>query len=190
MMPWGGPGDAADGGAIRVRMPRMAERKQKRIGNVLLALFFLWMGVTQTVGAEEKQTIGLVENVVLMPWKIKIPARIDTGAAYTSLDARELKIQDNIAEFKLPWKYGGAKIRLPVIGWQSIRSAEARERRPVVEMDLCIGSRFLRAKVNLNNRSLVRYPMIVGRNILKENFVVDCMQEHCAPPSCPEEPSR
>ena len=139
--------------------------------------------------AQEKQTIGHVEDVILMPSKIKIPARIDTGAAYSSLDARELKITDNMAEFKLPRKYGGQKLRLPVIGWQTIRSSEAKERRAVVEIDLCIGSRYLRGKVNLNNRSLVRYPMIIGRNILRENFVVDCMQERCAPPTCPEEPS-
>ncbi len=168
----------------------MAESKRKMGLQIILGLFFLCLGGAGNVEAQEKQTIGLVEDVVIMPWKIKVPARIDTGAAYSSLDARELKIKDNVAEFKLPKKYGGLKMRLPVAGWQTIRSSEAKERRVVVNIDLCIGKRYLRTMVNLNNRSLVRYPMIIGRNILQENFVVDCMQERCAPPTCPEEPPK
>jgi len=167
----------------------MGKREAKPIRKIFLTLFLLWMGGMANVEAEEKQTIGLVEDVILMPWKVKIPARIDTGAAYTSLDARQLMVKDNVAEFKLPQKHGGMKIRLPVVGWQTIRSAEGKERRAIVEIDLCIGGRYIRAKVNLNNRALVRYPMIIGRNVLRENFVVDCMREHCAPPTCSEESS-
>jgi len=33
---------------------------------------------------------------------------------------------------------------------------------------------------------MVKYPIIIGRNVLKGNFVVDCMKSHCLPPSCPE----
>jgi len=140
--------------------------------------------------AEEKKGIGLVEDVILLPWGVKIPARIDTGAATSSIDARELKIHDNIAEFKLPKKYGGLQLALPVAGWKTIRSAESRERRPVVEMELCVGPKRLLINVNLNDRSMVKYPLILGRNVLKDNFVVDCMHSHCLPPSCPEVPSQ
>jgi len=136
--------------------------------------------------AEEKITIGLVEDVILLPWGVKLPARIDTGAATSSLDARDLKIQDNMAEFKLPDKYGGLEFRLPIIDWRYVRSAETRERRPVVEMEFCIGPKRLHLKVNLNDRSMVKHPLIIGRNALRKNFVVDCMKSNCLPPSCPE----
>jgi hypothetical protein len=152
-------------------------------------MFFLGLMILLLSGrgnAGEKFTIGEVEDVILMPWGVRVPARVDTGAVTSSLDARELKVKNNMAEFKLPKKYGGLRILLPVTGWQYIRSADFRERRPVVEITLCMGPKILQIEVNLNDRSTVRYPLILGRNALKDNFVVDCTQSHCLPPSCPE----
>jgi hypothetical protein len=140
--------------------------------------------------AGEKMTIGEVEEVVLMPWGVRLPARIDTGAATSSLDARELHVKNNMAEFRLPKKYGSLQLRLPVIEWQKIRSADFRERRPVVEITFCLGSKLIHTQVTLNDRSTVSYPLIIGRNVLKDKFVVDCMRSNCLPPSCPEVPSQ
>ena len=136
--------------------------------------------------SKDRVTIGLVEEVVLLPWGIKIPARIDTGATTSSLDARELTIKENMAEFKLPEKYGGLQLRLPIVDWRTIRSAGARGKRPIVEIELCVGPKHIRARVNLTDRSQVKYPLILGRNVLRKNFVVDCMKHYCAPPTCPE----
>jgi len=154
---------------------------------LVVMLFLLDGGMVQ---AEEKITIGLVEDVILLPWGVRVPARIDTGAATSSLDARHLTIKDNMAEFRLPKKAGGLKLRLPVIKWEYVRSAEARERRPVVEIEFCLGPKRMRTQVNLNDRSRVKYPLIIGRNVLQGNYVVDCMKEHCQPPSCPEAASK
>ncbi len=140
--------------------------------------------------AAEKITIGEVEDVILLPWRVRLPARIDTGAATSSLDARDLKVKGNMAEFKLPKKYGNLQVRLPVIGWQQIRGADFKERRPVVEITLCMGPKLIHVQVTLNDRSMVRYPLIIGRNVLKDNFVVDCTASNCFPPSCPEVPSQ
>ena len=142
------------------------------------------------MNAADRVTIGLVEEVILLPWGVKMPARIDTGAATSSLDVRDLTVNKKVAEFRLPEKYGGASIRLPVKAWQVIRSAEARERRPVVEVELCVGPKQLRARVNLNNREKVQYPFLIGRNILQENFLVDCMKEFCNPPNCTVPPPK
>ena len=72
---------------------------------LILTLAMLSLLVLGTAGTEGKFTIGAIEEVVLLPWKVKLPARIDTGAAKSSLDARELKVQDDMVEFKLPQKY-------------------------------------------------------------------------------------
>lgn len=165
-------------------MGRQKPNKARRM--IPLLLLFL-MGVTGSAGAQEKVIIGLVEDVVLMPWKIRLPARTDTGAAVSSLDARNVKVTDGEVEFLLPPKYGGQKLRLPVAGWHTVRSAEAKERRPVVEIEVCIGPRLLRARVNLNDRSQMKYPFLMGRNILVPNFSVDCDRNHCAPPKCIED---
>jgi hypothetical protein len=138
--------------------------------------------------AGEKITIGEVEDVVLMPWGVRLPARIDTGAATSSLDARDLKVKNSVAEFKLPKKYGSRQLHLPVIGWRDIRSADFKEKRPVVEITFCLGAKILHVEVNLNDRSTVKYPLILGRNALKDYFIVDCGRSNCLAPSCPEVP--
>ena len=97
--------------------------------SILAPVFLFTPGIA---AAEEKTVLGGVEDVILLPWGIKLPARVDTGAAKSSLDAREIKVQDDKIEFKLPKKYGGLQIRLPIMGWRHIRTPEGLERRPVV----------------------------------------------------------
>jgi hypothetical protein len=136
--------------------------------------------------AKEKIRLGAVENVVLLPWGVSMPARIDTGAATSSLDARNLVIKGNMAEFNLPPQYGGRRVSLPILKWKTVKSAEAQDRRPVVVVELCIGSRRVQTHVNLNNRANVKYPLLVGRNTLTHGFVVECGTSYCTQPSCPE----
>jgi len=168
----------------------MGDWRGKKLFPVILFCLFFGSGGENPMAAEgERVHIGLVEDVILLPWKIKLPARIDTGAALSSLDARDIKIEKDMVSFKLPPRYKSLQMTLPIVDQKNIRSADARERRPVVELDLCIGPKRIRAQVTLNDRSRVRYPLLIGRNILEERFVIDCMKSNCAPPSCPEEGS-
>ena len=143
-----------------------------------------------TADVEEKVVIGGIEEVVLLPWGVKLPARIDTGAAKTSLDARELTVKDDMVQFKLPQKYGGLQLRLPIIQWRHIRTPEGLDRRPIVELEICLGSRRIRTEVNLTDRSMVKYPLILGRNFLKEDYVVDVKRRRTVQPNCPDIPRR
>ncbi len=148
------------------------------------ALFFISTGVAQAE-TKEKIQLGAVENVVLLPWGVTLPARVDTGAAVSSLDARNLTIKGETVEFTLSEKYGGQRIRLPIVKWKTVRSAEMKEKRPVVMVDLCIGSRRIQTQVNLNDRSNVKHPLLIGRNTLRNGFIVACDTSYCAKPSCP-----
>jgi len=132
--------------------------------------------------ASDKRVIGADEYVFILPYKIKVPARVDTGAATTSLDARNLSIAGGTVTFTLPSQPEGSTITLPVVAWKYIRSSGFREKRPVVEMELCIASKKLRAQVNLNDRSNMKYPMIIGRNITTGNFLVDTSKSFTTPP--------
>lgn len=151
----------------------------------LFLIFFLGPGIA-LAETKEKIQLGAVENIVLLPWGVTLPARIDTGAAISSLDARKLTIKGETAEFTLPEEYGGQHIRLPIVKWMTVRSAETKEKRPVVEVELCIGSKKVLTQVNLNDRSNVKYPLLIGRNTLMHDFVVGCDTSYCAKPSCPE----
>ncbi len=158
------------------------ERRRGRVFLILLALSFLFVTMAQ---ADEKVIIGSVEEVILLPSGVRLPARVDTGAAVTSLDARELKVENGMASFRLPDKYGGLAMKLAVRRWKVVRSAGARQKRPVVEIEICMGRKLLRIEANLNDRSKVEYPMIIGRNVLAEGFVVDCSKEKTLKPDCP-----
>src|SRR3972149_2853166 len=124
----------------------MMDKLWSLVSLAVLAPFFLFL--PEMVNAEERLTIGTVEDVILLPWGVKLPARIDTGAAKSSLDAQELTIRDNMAEFRLPQKHGGMQLRLPIVEWRHIRTPEGRQRRPIVELEFCIGSKRIRNKVN------------------------------------------
>ncbi len=146
-------------------------------------LFFL---VPEITNGQEKITIGALEDVILLPWRVKLPARIDTGATKSSLDAQEMTIRDDMVAFRLPQEYGGLQLRLPIVEWRHVRSPGNRERRPVVEIEICLGSKRIRTKVNLTDRSSVKYPLILGRNFLSKNFVVDVKRRMTTPPACRE----
>jgi hypothetical protein len=152
----------------------------------LLSALFLIAPWAESVEAKEKVKLGAVENVVLLPWGVTMPARIDTGAATSSLDARNIAVKGNSVEFNLPPQYGGRNIRLPLLKLKAVKSAEAKDLRPVVIMELCIGSKRVRTRMNLNDRSKVKYPILIGRNTLMHDFVVECGTSYCAQPSCPE----
>ena len=169
---------------------RFAYLKGRRISKIIFLIlpFIITILSLTPLHAEDKTrtVIGAVEEVVLLPWGVKLSARIDTGAAMTSLDVRELTIKNKVAQFRLPEKYGNVLIKLPVIRHCNVRSSGFRERRPVVEIELCVGSRRMRVHVNLSDRSHLEYPLILGRNVLNQGFIVDCAQERMLSPNCLE----
>ncbi len=164
----------------------MMDRCLSLLSLSVLVWFFLF--IPEIVSAEGKVTSGTVEDVILLPWSVKLPARIDTGAAKSSLDARELKVHEDRVEFKLPRKYGNLHLRLPIIEWRHVRTPDGLERRPIVELEICLGSKRILTLVNLADRSMVKYPLILGRNFLKEDFVVDVKRRRTAKPNCPNTP--
>lgn len=169
--------------SIHVRLPAFPARVHWAV--LFAVIISIFAGIA-SVNAKEKVRLGAVENVVLLPWGVSMPARIDTGAATSSLDARNLVIKGKMAEFNLPPEYGGRRLSLPILKWRTVKTSEAQDRRPIVVVELCIGSQRIRTRVNLNNRANVKYPLLIGRNTLRHGFVVECGTSYCTQPSCPE----
>jgi hypothetical protein len=59
------------------------------------------------------------------------------------------------------------------------------EKRPVVEISICLGSKQLRLLATLKDRSEMIYPFLVGRSALSGNFLVDPSLSRTAQPVCP-----
>lgn len=168
-----------------------------------LGIIALWVMLnalaTDSLGAQESEDgpadlprsesakimVGAVEDVVLSPWGISFRARIDTGADLSSLDAREIVVRDDVADFKLGRRFGGRRLRLPVVEWRQIQTATGTEKRPVVELSICLGSKLFRTPVTLKDRSAMLYPFLVGRSALSGSFFVDPSRFNATQPTCP-----
>lgn len=126
--------------------------------------------------------IGATEYLTLLPYGQVLEARIDTGAATSSLDAVVTRIYR--AE-------GGRRVRfvlrrgrrleldLPLRRMVRIkRHGMEDELRPVVELRLRMGSEIMQGEFTLADRSRFDYPVLVGRNLLRGRFVVDVDRRH------------
>ncbi len=112
---------------------------------------------------KEKTIVGFIEKVKLngSDSEEEILARIDTGATNSSID---LKL--------------ASKLKLgPVIQSKLIKSANGTRLRPVIESEVEICGHRIKTKFTLADRSHMRYPVLIGQNILKQGFLIDPNKE-------------
>jgi hypothetical protein len=108
----------------------------------------------------DKTVVGGVEQVIVYGTAShkKVLARVDTGAQSNSIDK-------SLAE-----KLGtGAVIRTT-----TVKSATGSSERPVVMLDIEIGGKRLTGRFTIADRSKLKYQLLIGRNILKNGFLVEC----------------
>lgn len=113
------------------------------------------------------RTVGLVELVTIIGKKGRITkkALLDTGATRTSVDIM-------IA----------AKVGIgPIISSVKIKNASTGAgftRRPVAEAKIKIKGVIIKTGVNVVDRSDLPYPILIGRDVIHKNFVVDISKTH------------
>lgn len=164
----------------------MTSASEGLMNRALALLVVAILGVTaMPAEAAEKTIIGDVEDVVLLPWGVKLPARIDTGATMSSMDVCDYTVEGKYVAFTLADRCGGAKNRLPLLGWKNVHTSEGSDRRPVVMIDICLGTKRLKTHFTLNDRSRMEYPLLVGRTALRGKFIVDVSRTKTLPPRCP-----
>jgi len=111
----------------------------------------------------EKTTVGLYEKITLKGngGEKEVIARIDTGATNSSID---LKI--------------ASSLRLgPIIQSKMVKSANGSKLRPVIESDIELHGKIISEKFTLADRSHMKYPVLIGQNILKKGFLIDPSKE-------------
>lgn len=138
--------------------------------------------------------VGELERVVLEPQGVLLEARVETGATTSSVHAVDIE------EYELdgkPWvRFGlvlgedqSMELRLPVVRVVRIRRhQEDSLRRPVVELRIRIGEQELVREFTLADRGDLEFPMIIGRNLLRDQFVVDVARKYVIE-TRPEQPS-
>jgi hypothetical protein len=132
---------------------------------------------------EPKHVIGPTETVEIAEASMDLLARVDTGARTTSVHAEGIKVDGGFVSFELAGPCGArVPMRLPIAKTQEVRSATGSEERIFVELTLEHDGRAKSVLVNLKNRSHMTYPLLLGRNWLKDDYVVDVSLPPAAPP--------
>lgn len=109
-------------------------------------------------------------------------AKIDTGARTSSLHATGVeRFQRGEAEWVRfsvhPWQSNdldAVEIELPVVDRRAVRSSSGHEEeRVVVSMEVSLVGRTCVAEVTLTDRDEMEFRMLIGREALRNGFVVD-----------------
>jgi hypothetical protein len=146
-------------------------------------------GPMEAQGAE-KAVIGWLERISITPDHLVLHAKMDTGADSCSLHVEDIE----------PFKRDGKKwVRFRVVNrtgeWILLERKVFRfvriksmgsesQRRHVVEMGICLGDTGKQVQVNLVDRSGFKFQMLVGRNFLKDSFIVDPSAQYTREPVC------
>lgn len=119
-----------------------------------------------------------------------LEGKVDTGATTSSLHAEQIKVNQNnkSVSFICP-DISNSVITMALDGAQEVVSADAGgTTRPMVKFDIEIDGTPLRGvSFNLNDRSEMDSPILIGQNILTAgNFVVDVNKDSPETEETPE----
>ncbi|KPK12797.1 MAG: hypothetical protein AMJ68_00695 [Acidithiobacillales bacterium SG8_45] len=145
---------------------------------------------------DAKEVVGWVENARVYPGGITIKSKIDSGAKTSSLncqcitpvkrDGREwvsFSVKNHKGEI--------AMIEKPVDRIAKIkRHFGEQQERYVVKLGICLGSVYREEDVTLVDRSGFNYQLLVGRNFLKGDFLIDAGSTYVNKPSCKGAPEK
>lgn len=143
--------------------------------------------------AREPIRLGWVENAKINHGNLVMKAKMDTGARTTSIhtDRYELFKRNGRRWVRFTVKSGDKSqdFEKPVVRMVRIRRAGVDvQRRPVVEMGICIGGYFKMAKVNLTQRHRMFYKLLIGRLYMGNVILIDSSRTFVGKPECPDAP--
>lgn len=119
-----------------------------------------------------KMIIGLYENITLIDFdNLTLVSKIDTGAKTSSIhvdsieqsDSNHIKVKiaNNTKEFKI------SRIA-------EVKSSNGiSQKRYFIYMNINIGNQIFKEEFSLVNRKNMKYKVLIGRNILEKDFLID-----------------
>jgi len=161
-----------------------------------IAPLLLLLATTALPAADEppERVFGWVEKGLIQPENIPVKIKLDTGALTSSLDAKDLerfeRDGDEWVRFKVEvtdkdtGKLIDSSFERQVLRNVKIRGAGGAERRPVVQMRICIGKQIYSEEFSLKNRGKMNYPVLIGRRTLTHLGLVDVSRTFTSDPDC------
>jgi hypothetical protein len=134
--------------------------------------------------AAEKKIVGATEVVTVEETGISFLGRMDTGAATTSIHAVNIEVAGSRPEgadctglpvaFTVVNERGeSCRMTARVEKTEAIRTSEGKDERLFVYLTVGWQGEEKRVLVNLNDRSAMKYRLLLGRNWLENDFLVD-----------------
>ena len=132
---------------------------------------------------EQVETIGDVAllKIALPSGVVAMKGKVDTGAEISSMHCDgKPRIVGQTVQF-VNRHASPNVIQAPLVDQQAVSSADGgTEYRPVIELDVEINGKTVRkAMFNLNDRSKMEYPVLIGQNVLeKTGFLINPRQNN------------
>lgn len=132
----------------------------------------------------ELQIIGRNEPVDLPELGLfKVMAKVDTGAYNCVLHCSEVRIKGTILECWIPDDispgFAGRWLTFNHFTQKEIRNSFGeKELRFVIKTVIEIFRKKIRAEFSLTNRGNLRFPVLLGRKILRNRFLVDVTKKN------------
>lgn len=134
------------------------------------------------------KVIGRLESIDFPDWELyDIDAKIDTGAYTSSLHCHHIESYESegnqMVRFNLldpsHETYNDKLFKLPVHRKKVVKSSNgSTEERIVVKTNVKIFNSVFEAQLSLTDRSEMRYPVLIGRKLIKNRFLVDVSQKY------------
>ena len=133
---------------------------------------------------KELITIGRLDKVDLPEFNLtEIPAKIDTGANRSSIHCSEIKhIKNNGIDeisFHIPLDStkGNKSFHSKSFYKKNIKSSTGHvEERYIIKTTIVLFEEEIETTFSLTDRSEMKYPILLGRKLLRSRFVVDVSQ--------------
>ena len=131
--------------------------------------------------AADKTVYGLNEYARLVDIDLEVAAKLDTGAKTASLSARDIKRFKRNGESWVRFYLAidaahSHPIERPLARVSKIKrragdynpdEGKAYTSRPVIALNICMGTALRSIEVNLTDRSAFQYPLLIGSEALK-----------------------
>jgi hypothetical protein len=134
------------------------------------------------------KVLGRLERVDFPEWDLfDIDAKIDTGAYTSSLHCHHIKSYKEGGEDYVKFNlldpshetYNDKLFKMPVHRTKSVKSSNGLiEERLIVKTKVRIFDKLLTAELSLTDRSEMKYPVLLGRKLIKGRFLVDVSKKY------------
>ncbi|HXD92012.1 MAG TPA: RimK/LysX family protein [Bacteroidia bacterium] len=117
----------------------------------------------------------------------KVEAKIDTGAYTSALHCHDIAVKEIEGKQMLCFKildethpeYNEQEHRFEDFIQKNIKSSSGdAELRYIIKTLIIIGHKRIRTAVSLTDRGNMRYPVLIGRKMIKNKFIIDVAKIH------------